>query len=99
MATAVLEKNASRVALHARCIEAAVHQPQGWRVLVDGEVKPVFVETTNDGSILTVVFIAGPMPEGEHTVLLEVDGFPMYGGVATFGAGSWWKHTVTAQLG
>lgn len=98
MATAVLEKTASKLALHARCIEAAVHQPGNWAVIVEGERYPVFVEATQDDSILTVVFLAGPMPEGEHVVLLEVDGLPMYGSTVTFGANSWWKHTLSHPL-
>ena len=99
MATAVLEQTASQVGLRARTIEAAVHQPTSWKVTVDGNEMPVFVETTKDGSILSAVFIAGPMPEGNHFVMLEVDGVPMYGSIVTFGTDSWWKHTVTAQVG
>jgi hypothetical protein len=99
MATAVLEQTMSRVGLHARCIEAAVHQPDDWKVVVDGVEMPVFVEVTEDESILSAVFIAGPMPEGDHFVMLEVDGAPMYGSVVSFKADSWWKRTVSARLG
>ena len=99
MATAVLEQTMNRVGLHARCIEAAMHQPGDWQVLVDGVAMPVYVEVSEDESILSAVFLAGPMPEGEHFVMLEVDGTPMYGADVTFEAGSWWKRTVSARLG
>ena len=98
MTTAVLEQTVGKVALHARCLEAAVHQPKGWKVTVDGQDKPVYVEATQDGSILSVTFLAGPMPEGDHTVMLEMDGTALYCSMVSFVADSWWKHTLSVRL-
>jgi hypothetical protein len=99
MSTAMLERKVTLVGLHARCMEAAVHQPGAWAVRVDGQEVPLIIETLEDETILEVSFIAGPMPVGNHAVSLEFKGNPMHCASMNFDNGQWWKHSLSTKFG
>lgn len=66
--------------------------------MVEDQILPVHVSVEEDGSIITVTFLAGPMPSGHRFVCLCFEGNPMVGALVTFEPGSWWKHIITSDL-
>jgi hypothetical protein len=99
MGTALLERSIGSVGLHARCLESAIHRPDGWTLYLDGEIYgPVSIEITQDESIISATWVAGPMPEGLHVVALHFAGAPMIVSEMDFKTGSWWKHKLSSHL-
>lgn len=94
-----MESTVGQVALHARCIEAAVHQPDGWVLRVDGIEVPVEVRTAESKSRVKVTFVAGPIPAGSTVVSLELNGVPMHVREATFDPQRcFWALQMSARL-
>ena len=92
------EQAVGEIALAARCIEAAVHRPNSWTLTVNNESYPVSVEHRITDDVVQVVFVAGPMPEGEFYVELRLDNQPLVCASVRFRFGQWWKHVIDARL-
>lgn len=78
MNTVTMESTVGQVALHARLLEAAVHQPDGWLLRSDCFELPVEVRTREATDLVQASFVAGPVPAGEAMVSLELNGVPMH---------------------
>lgn len=94
-----MEGTVGRIALHARCLEAAVHQPDGWQLRAGDVVMPVEVRTSDIDDRVKATFVAGPIPAGDHVLELELDGVPMHVRAASFDSERcFWVFEVEARL-